>query len=170
MLAQGRQPAVNVSKEVRMSLPSFRTFGIAAVALLGLSLAPGRAAAEQGWPLNPENRGGNSYSPGYYRYSVPTYRISSPAMVTVAAPAGTPIRVQVPAQALVWFDSVLTTQTGPVRDFLAPPLTPGHEYRYTVRATWHEGGRQIERQQIVSFTAGDLVTIDFTTTMVSVTH
>ena len=150
-----------------MSLPSFRTLGIAAVALLGMALAPGRSAAEQGWPIT-EARGGSSYAPRYYRSYVPTYTASAPARVATPALANTSIRVQVPAQARVWFDNQPTNQTGPVRNFESPPLTPGQEYRYTVRAIWSENGHEIQRQQVVSFPAGDPVSIDFTTSMVTV--
>jgi uncharacterized protein (TIGR03000 family) len=150
-----------------MSLAFFRTMGIAAVALLGISLLPGRSAAEQGWPIT-ENRAGSSYSPRYYRTYVPAYTNFAPARVPSPALASTSIRVQVPAQARVWFDNQSTSQTGAVRDFVSPPLTPGQEYRYTVRATWSEDGHEIQRQQVVSFSAGDPVSIDFTMSMVSV--
>lgn len=150
-----------------MSLPSIRTVGIAAVALLGIALPSGQAAAEQGWPLNPENRGSSSYSPRYYRNIAPATTI---APVQLAAPtrASTVIHVHVPAQATVWFDNQPTTQTGSVRDFVSPSLTPGQEYHYTVRAAWRENGREIERQHVFSFTAGDPVSIDFVASMVSV--
>jgi uncharacterized protein (TIGR03000 family) len=152
-----------------MSLPSFRTFAACALALVGVCVVAGRSAAEQGWPLNPENRGSAFSSPRYYRTVAPTYaRVASPTL-PASSLASTPIHLQVPAQAQVWFDNVPTTQTGPAREFLAPPLTPGHQYNYTVRATWREGGREVQRQQLITFTAGDPVSIDFTTSMVSVT-
>jgi len=153
-----------------MSLRSFRILGIATVALLGIALAPARSAAEQGWPLNPENRGGRFVSPRYYGNAVPSYSAFAPPLIAAPALASTLIRVQVPTQARVWFDNQPTSQTGPVRAFVSPALTPGHEFSYTVRATWREGGRQIERQQVVTFMAGDPVSIDFTTSMVSVSR
>jgi uncharacterized protein (TIGR03000 family) len=82
--------------------------------------------------------------------------------------ARTAIHVLVPAQAKIWFDNQPTSQTGSVRDFVSPSLAPGQEYRYTVRASWQEMGHEIVRQQIVAFTAGDQVSIDFITSMVSV--
>jgi uncharacterized protein (TIGR03000 family) len=129
-----------------------------------MALGSGRAAAEQGWPIT-ENRAGGSYSPRYYRNYTPSY---APARVAAPALASTTIHVQVPAQARVWFNNQPTTQTGSARDFVSPSLTPGQEYRYTVRAIWSENGREIERQHVVSFTAGEPVSIDFTTSMVSV--
>jgi uncharacterized protein (TIGR03000 family) len=150
-----------------MSFPSVRKVGIIAVALLGIAVAPGRSMAEQGWPIT-ESRGGSSYSPRYYRSYVPAYTTFTPARVATPAVAATSIRIQVPAQARVWFDNLPTSQTGSVRDFVSPPLTAGREYHYTVRAAWNENGHEIERQQVVSFTPGDPVSIDFTTSMVSV--
>jgi uncharacterized protein (TIGR03000 family) len=151
-----------------MSLPQMRTVGIVTMALLGIALASKISAAEQGWPLNPENRTGTYSSPRYYRNSVPAY--SAPLPVQMVAPrlATTPIHVLVPDQAKVWVENQPTSQTGSARDFVSPPLAPGLEYRYTVRASWQEQGREIVRQQIVAFTAGDQVSIDFTTSMVSV--
>jgi uncharacterized protein (TIGR03000 family) len=76
----------------------------------------------------------------------------------------------VPAQAKLWFNNQPTTQTGAVREFITSPLIPGQEYSYTVRATWQEGNREIERERVVSFTAGDQVNVDFAMTMVSTSH
>lgn len=151
-----------------MSLPQIRTVGIVTMALLGITLTSSISAAEQGWPLNPENRTGTFYSPRYYRNSVPAYSPIVPAQMVAPRLATTPIHVLVPAQAKVWFDNQPTNQTGSVRDFVSPPLAPGQEYRYTVRASWQEVGHEIERKQVVYFTAGDQISIDFITSMVSV--
>jgi uncharacterized protein (TIGR03000 family) len=152
-----------------MSLRSFRLFVFASLALLGLALTAGQSFAEQGWPLNPENRGGGYSSPRYYQRAVPSYPVYPPQ---VAAPdvTSTQIRIQVPVLAKVWFNNQPTSQTAAVREFISPPLIPGQEYSYTVRATWHEGNREIERERVVTFTAGDQVNMDFTTTMVSASH
>jgi uncharacterized protein (TIGR03000 family) len=151
-----------------MSLPLFRFSGITSVALVAFALTAGQSFAEQGWPLNPENRGGYSSS-RYYQRVVPSYPVYTP-QIAAPAVASTQIRLQVPAQAKVWFDNQPTTQTGSVREFVSPPLSPGQGYTYTVRASWREGDREIERERVVSFTAGDHVNIDFATTMVSVSH
>ena len=71
-------------------------------------------------------------------------------------------RIQVPVQAKIWFDNQPTVQTGTVREFVAPALTPGREYSYTVRAAWREGDREVARERAVFFRAGDPVNIDFT--------
>jgi uncharacterized protein (TIGR03000 family) len=152
-----------------MSLRSFRLFGFTSLALLGLALTAGQSFAEQGWPLNPENRGGGYSSPRYYQRAVPSYPVYAPQLVAPLV-ASTQIHIQVPAQAKLWFNNQPTTQTGAVREFITSPLIPGQEYSYTVRATWQEGNRDIERERVVSFTAGDQVNVDFAMTMVSTSH
>jgi uncharacterized protein (TIGR03000 family) len=152
-----------------MSLRSFRLFGVASLVLLGLGLTAGQSFAEQGWPLNPENRGGGYSSPRYYQRAVPGYPVYAPQVVAPAV-ASTQVHIQVPAEAKVWFNNQPTAQTGAVREFVSSPLIPGQEYSYTVRATWHEGNLEIERERVVSFTAGDQVNVDFTMTMVSTSH
>jgi uncharacterized protein (TIGR03000 family) len=67
----------------------------------------------------------------------------------------------VPASATVWFDSSPTTATGPVRQYVTPPLTPGQRYTYWVRAVWTEHGREINQLQPVEVTAGAQVTVRF---------
>ena len=151
-----------------MSLPRIRTVGIVTIALFGIALTSRLSAAEQGWLFNPENRTSTYYSPRYYRNTVPAYSTLPPAQMVAQQLARTPIHVLVPAPAKVWFENQQTSQTGSARDFVSPPLAPGQEYSYTVRASWQEMGREIVRQQVVAFTPGEQVSIDFITSMVSV--
>jgi|GEM_PF-5309175 len=69
--------------------------------------------------------------------------------------------VMVPADAEVWFDGAKTTQAGPDREFISPPLRPGHSYSYDVRARWKDGGREVDRTRRVTFYAGDHLELDF---------
>jgi uncharacterized protein (TIGR03000 family) len=55
------------------------------------------------------------------------------------------ITLNVPANAEVWFDGDKTSQTGPTREFVSPPLTPGQTYTYVVRARWTENGRPVDQ-------------------------
>jgi uncharacterized protein (TIGR03000 family) len=71
------------------------------------------------------------------------------------------VTAYVPADARLWFDGKLTTSTGPIRDFRSPPLTPGHQYTYDVKATWNENGHEVTQTQKVEVTAGSEVTADF---------
>jgi len=70
------------------------------------------------------------------------------------------LTVKVPADALVWFDGVQTTTTGPVRTYQSPPLAQG-QYSYEVRARWNENGREVTQTQQVGFTPGAYVEVDF---------
>src|SRR5205823_1541980 len=55
-----------------------------------------------------------------------------------AAPADTSVHltVRVPAGADILVDGVETRQTGPVRQFVSPPLSAGNEYMYEITARW----------------------------------
>ena len=78
---------------------------------------------------------------------------NAPAAITVAVPPG----------AQVWFDGVLTTDTAAVRQFTSPPLTPGVDYAYDVRAQWTDpGGVTVDQTRHLLIHAGDQVTVDFT--------
>jgi uncharacterized protein (TIGR03000 family) len=79
---------------------------------------------------------------------------------TRAAPASLDLRV--PASAEVTFETEKTTQTGAVRSFESPPLTPGRDYVYEIKATWTENGREVVRTRQVNVRAGEQVMVDFT--------
>jgi uncharacterized protein (TIGR03000 family) len=72
------------------------------------------------------------------------------------------ITVTVPADAEVYFDGVETTETGPERQFVTPPLAKGTKYSYSIRAVWTEDGRPVEKTRKVSFQAGSQVRVDLT--------
>jgi uncharacterized protein (TIGR03000 family) len=70
------------------------------------------------------------------------------------------IVVQIPAQAKLTIDDYETSQTGEVRRFLTPPLTPGWRFKYTLRATWKDGEHKIVRMAVASVQAGKETTVD----------
>jgi uncharacterized protein (TIGR03000 family) len=72
------------------------------------------------------------------------------------------VRVRVPAGAEVWFGQGKTQQTGAVREFVSPALTPGKEYTYDIKARWTEGGQEVVRTQRLDVAAGAWKTVDFT--------
>jgi uncharacterized protein (TIGR03000 family) len=76
------------------------------------------------------------------------------------APAA--VEVRVPADAKVWFQDQLTKQTGAVRRFESPPLRPGVDYSYRIRASWMEGGKEVTRDQTVSVRPNGRAVVDFT--------
>jgi uncharacterized protein (TIGR03000 family) len=71
------------------------------------------------------------------------------------------VTVRVPADARVWIQNTPTTSTGPVREFVSPPLTPGGQYTYDVRATWNENGHEVTQSQQVGIAAGASVEVVF---------
>lgn len=88
----------------------------------------------------------------------PTTGVVAPAP-TVPAPVE--IAVLVPANAAIWFDDAKTTQTGTLRRFVSPPLTPGRDYTYEVRARWTEEGREITQRRRLTVHAGEVVSVTF---------
>jgi uncharacterized protein (TIGR03000 family) len=109
--------------------------------------------------------------PPNYFYGYPVYSYVPPLGYTYGAsaqPAATPdnaarVRVLVPAaDAKVWFDGKETKQTGVVRRFESPALTPGHEYSYDVKAQWRDQeGKEVTRTRHVDVRANGLATVDF---------
>ncbi len=71
------------------------------------------------------------------------------------------IRIALPADAEVRFDGDKTTQTGAHRAYVSPPLQPGHEYSYEVKAQWKENGREVTRDRRITVHAGDVVNVSF---------
>jgi uncharacterized protein (TIGR03000 family) len=71
------------------------------------------------------------------------------------------VHVRVPADATVWFEGDQMTQTGTERDFVSPPLTPGQNYSYDVKARWMRDGQPVEQSRTVRVRAGETSTVDF---------
>jgi uncharacterized protein (TIGR03000 family) len=71
------------------------------------------------------------------------------------------LTVKLPADAQVWVQNTLMTSTGPVRQFISPPLTAGRPFTYEVRAAWNENGHEVTQTQQVGVTAGAYVEVDF---------
>jgi len=115
-------------------------------------------------------------SPSYY-YASPSYYYTAPA--TVYAPPVTRyqsyyppvayqpdntaiIEVVVPAGAQLWIDGNSTAQTGTVRYFTTPPLTPGQTFTYDVRATWTDSSAgPVTQQRTVQVQAGQQSAVNF---------
>jgi uncharacterized protein (TIGR03000 family) len=101
-------------------------------------------------------------APGFYQ---------SPSMFLYAHPevvryghnlGGATVDVRVPANAEVWFDDEPTRQRGEFRRFVAPPMTPGKEFHYDVRARWTDGDKVIDQTRAVGVRAGGVSEVDFT--------
>jgi uncharacterized protein (TIGR03000 family) len=89
---------------------------------------------------------------------LPLHPVPSVTPITARAAA---IAVAVPAGAEVWFDDDKTKQTGTERFFQSPPLPPGRDHIYVVRARWTEGGKSFEQMQAVRIQAGNSVSVRF---------
>jgi uncharacterized protein (TIGR03000 family) len=92
--------------------------------------------------------------------------------LAAAEPPATPdtraqIDLKVPREAEVWFDGAKTTQTGSLRRFVTPPLTPGGKYGYEVRVAWKDGTRTVTETRRLDLAAGDRVTAAFPTAVAS---
>ena len=72
------------------------------------------------------------------------------------------VSVRIPADAEVWFGQGKTQQTGAVREFVSPPLTPGKEYTYDIKARWMVGGKEVVQTRQVDVAAGTFKAVDFT--------
>jgi len=98
--------------------------------------------------------GGSSLTPPNLGYQSATFPVTdNSAHVTVNVPAG----------AQVWFGGTPTTSTGTVRDYQSPPLTPGRQYAYEIKASWKENGKEVIQAQQVEVTAGGHVSATFPT-------
>src|SRR5262249_9914799 len=101
--------------------------------------------------------------PGAYSYGVmPSADYSYGAYAQPAPDNTAHIRLIVPEGAKVWFGNSATTQTGRVRLFDSPPLTPGKDYTYDVKATWSEDGKEVTRTRRVDVRANASTTVDLT--------
>ncbi len=87
---------------------------------------------------------------------------SLPPGLGTAADNRVRVEVRVPADAEVWFEGSKTSQTGGVRHFVSPALTPGRRHTYTIRARWTENGREVDRTRQLDVWAGRGYTLDFT--------
>ena len=104
--------------------------------------------------------------PSYYPYSTPptVYQSSYPPVVP-GAPVGVDqvahVTVRVPADAVIWFNGAKTTQTGPVREFVSPPLASGYQYTYELQARWTEAGQTVTQTQQVAVRPGERAFVVF---------
>jgi len=105
----------------------------------------------------------SGWSPGYYTtpsYSMP-YQDVTPSYSSGYTPEAAPatnttahVSVRAPANARVWIGGWETPNTGAMREFDSPPLTPGKQYSYEVKASWEENGRTVTQTQEVDVSAG----------------
>jgi uncharacterized protein (TIGR03000 family) len=77
-----------------------------------------------------------------------------------AAPDTALVVAHLPEDARIWFEDEPTKQTGTLRQFVSPPLTPGKSYTYRVRVQWFEDGQWVSQAHSFPVHAGDVHCID----------
>jgi uncharacterized protein (TIGR03000 family) len=107
----------------------------------------------------------------YYYNSVPESNApttpSVPPTMDAVPPTTTDtaahLDVRVPASAEVWVEGAKTKQTGSLRHFVSPPLTPGRSFTYSIRARWTDAnGQVVDQTRQVPVQAGGQVVENFT--------
>jgi uncharacterized protein (TIGR03000 family) len=116
------------------------------------------------------------YYASYYPYADYDYGYAAPpagysgdlgynnAMpVPQVADASAHLQVIVPVpDAVLWFNGYQASMTGLTRLFDTPPLQPGGDYSYSIKAAWSQNGQVMTAERVVRLTPGANVVIDFT--------
>ena len=72
------------------------------------------------------------------------------------------ITVKLPAGATLFVDGKKNDRTELVREFNTPPLSPGQDYAYIMKAEMVRGGQPESQTMKVTFRAGEITFADFT--------
>jgi uncharacterized protein (TIGR03000 family) len=86
---------------------------------------------------------------------------SGAGFTTGRASVGAVITAKVPDNAEVWFGDHRTSSTGPARTFESPPLEPGRDYSYNIKARWQQDGREVTQTKKVDVWPGAQVSVEF---------
>jgi uncharacterized protein (TIGR03000 family) len=72
------------------------------------------------------------------------------------------LNILVPPNAELWIGDTKMTTTGSERQYVSPPLTPGRNYSYDIRARWSNGnGQVVDQTRHVPVQAGAVINLDF---------
>jgi uncharacterized protein (TIGR03000 family) len=72
------------------------------------------------------------------------------------------LSIRVPSNAEVTVNGEKMTATGTTRQYTSSGLTAGQTYKYTVKATWNENGKQMSKERMVEAQPGQRTTVDLT--------
>jgi len=159
-----------------------RCVALTALAVLSSLFTVGNASAQQGLPFS---RQGQYIYRELERYQSPTYSTPNyyvaptPVVPAAVVPAITTdsnvsrsyyplleqhvlINVNVPADAKIIFQGMMTKQTGTQRSFESPPIDPRLAYTYEVQARWMENGKEISQSRRIPVLAGEVLNLTFT--------
>jgi uncharacterized protein (TIGR03000 family) len=96
-------------------------------------------------------------------YTTPTVPQTATTVPSTPTDTTAHIDVRVPAGTEVWVEGAQTKQTGELRHFVSPPLTPGQEFVYDIRARWTDAnGQVVDQTRHVQVHAGSQVVENFT--------
>jgi uncharacterized protein (TIGR03000 family) len=97
-------------------------------------------------------------------YSTSGYRPGNATNAPTSAEMPARLRIAIPTEkADIWIEGEKSEQAKRVQEYLSPPLTPGKEYYYEVRARWTDpAGKQVERKKSFPIVPGRPVFLDFT--------
>jgi len=107
----------------------------------------------------------DSYYPDYssgYVASPSDYQSLYPPAESAAPNAAVLLNIFVAPNAELWIGDTKMTTTGSERQYVSPPLTPGRQYAYDIRARWTNGnGQVVDQTRHVPVQAGAVVNVDF---------
>jgi uncharacterized protein (TIGR03000 family) len=105
-----------------------------------------------------------NYYPNYSYMQSPTdYQSFYPPPATTAPNNAVLLNIHVPANAELWIGGTKVNTTGADRQFVSPPLTPGRNYTYDIRARWTDAnGQGVDQVRHVNMQVGAVVNVDFT--------
>lgn len=103
--------------------------------------------------------------PSYAAYSYPASSYESfyysPSASNASGSNVARVLVRVPADARLFFNDQQMTSTGPMREFVTPPLTADKKNAYDIRATWMDNGREVTQTKTIDVTPGSSVRVEF---------
>lgn len=154
-------------KAAKHSSGSSASYGTYAYSSSGSSASYGSYSGSSG---SSASYGGYAAPSGYYDNGIPVEGDSYvpadggvPTEPQPAAPLDTPasIRVNVPADALVFVNDRPTTSTGAERSFVSRGLANGRTYAYQLRVEYSIDGKQVVENKTVRLHAGESIDLSF---------
>jgi uncharacterized protein (TIGR03000 family) len=97
-------------------------------------------------------------------YSTSGYRPGDATNAPKGSEMPARLRIAIPSErADVWIEGEKSEQSKRVQEYVSPPLAPGKQYYYAVRARWTDpAGKQVERTKAFPIIPGQPVFLDFT--------
>ena len=71
------------------------------------------------------------------------------------------LNLTVPVDAKIWIEGSPTAVGGSRRQFVSPPIHPGHDYTYHIQVSWTQDGREVTSKREIPVHAGDVINLTF---------